>query len=101
MTRSDHAEEFGGVENVPRHVITMGIGTIMDAGMCLLLAFGKQKATVVAQTVEGPVTAMVPASILQMHEHATVLVDEEAASELRLADYYRHVFDQKPEWRKP
>jgi glucosamine-6-phosphate deaminase len=101
MTRADNAEEFGGVENVPRHVITMGIGTIMDSGMCLLLAFGKQKATAVAQAVEGPVSAMVPASILQMHEHTTVLVDEEAASELRLADYYRHVFDQKPKWQKP
>jgi len=100
-TRSDHAEEFGGVEHVPRHVITMGIGTIMDSSMCLLLAFGKEKATAVAQTVEGPVSAMVPASALQMHEHCTVLVDEEAASELRLADYYRHVFEQRPEWQRP
>ncbi len=100
-TRSDSVEEFGGVEHVPRHVITMGIGTIMDSGMCLLLAFGKEKATAVAQTVEGPVSAMVPASALQMHEHCTVLVDEEAASELRLADYYRHVFKQKPEWQRP
>lgn len=101
MTRSDNAEDFGGVESVPRHVITMGIGTIMDSAMCLLLAFGKQKAAAVAQTVEGPVSAMVPASVLQMHEHTTVLVDEEAASELRLADYYRHVFEQKPAWQRP
>jgi glucosamine-6-phosphate deaminase len=101
MTRSDNAEEFGGVENVPRHVITMGIGTIMDSGMCLLLAFGKRKAAAVAQAVEGPVSAMVPASVLQMHEHATVVADEGAASELRLADYYRHVFEQKPEWQRP
>ena len=101
LTRSDNAEEFGGVENVPRQVITMGIGTIMDSGMCLLLAFGKRKAAAVAQAVEGPVSAMAPASILQMHEHATVLVDEEAASELRLTDYYRQVFEQKSEWQRP
>jgi len=100
-TRLDNADEFGGVEHVPRHVVTMGIGTIMDSRVCLLLAFGKQKATAVAKAVEGPVSAMVPASALQMHEHATVLVDEEAASELRLADYYRHVFEQKPEWQRP
>jgi len=100
-TRADNAEEFGGMENVPRHVLTMGIGTILDSKACLLLATGKQKAAAVAMAVEGPVSAMVPASALQLHEHATVLVDEEAASELRLADYYRHVLEHKPEWQRP
>jgi len=100
-TRADNAEEFGGVENVPRHVLTMGIGTILDSKACLLLATGKQKAAAVAKAVEGPVSAMVPASALQMHEHVTVLVDQDAASELRLADYYRHVFEHKPEWQRP
>jgi glucosamine-6-phosphate deaminase len=78
----------------------MGIGTILDSRACLMLAFGNHKAAAIAAAVEGPVTAMVPASALQMHEHATVLVDEEAASELRLAEYYKYVFRQKPEWQK-
>jgi glucosamine-6-phosphate deaminase len=99
-TRRDNAAEFGGAEKVPRHVITMGIGTILDSRACLMLAFGNHKAAAIAAAVEGPVTAMVPASALQMHEHATVLVDEEAASELRLAEYYKYVFRQKPEWQK-
>jgi glucosamine-6-phosphate deaminase len=99
-TRADNAAEFGGVDRVPLHVITMGIGTILDSRACLMLAFGKHKATAVAAAVEGPVTAMVPASALQMHEHATVLLDEEAASELRLADYYEYVFQHKPEWQR-
>jgi glucosamine-6-phosphate deaminase len=99
-TRADNAGDFGGAEQVPKHVITMGIGTILESRACLLLAFGEHKAEAVAKAVEGPVSAMVPASALQMHEHATVLVDEEAASELCLADYYRHVFEQKPEWQR-
>lgn len=100
-TRVDNADQFGSVEDVPRHVVTMGIGTILDSKACLLLAFGKEKAAAIAKAVEGPVSAMVPASVLQMHEHATVLVDEDAAAELRLADYYRHVFEHKPAWQIP
>ncbi|MGO4432369.1 glucosamine-6-phosphate deaminase, partial [Paenarthrobacter sp. RAF9] len=49
--------------------------------------------------VEGPVAAICAASILQMHPHATILVDEAAASSLKLADYYRHTYDNKPEWQ--
>jgi len=99
-TRKDNAAFFGGEDKVPRHVITMGLGTIMDARVCILMAFGRKKATAVAQAVEGPVTAMVPASILQMHPAAIVLIDDEAASELKRADYYRWVYDHKPAWQK-
>lgn len=99
-TRKDNAAFFGGEENVPRHVITMGLGTIMDVRLCLLMAFGRKKAEAIARAVEGPVTAMVPASILQMHPAAIVLVDEEAASGLKRADYYRWVYDHKPDWQK-
>jgi len=98
-TRKDNAAFFGGEEKVPHHVITMGLGTIMEARMCLLLAFGKKKAPAIAQTVEGPITAMVPASILQLHPHAILILDEEAASELQRADYYRWVYDHKPAWQ--
>jgi glucosamine-6-phosphate deaminase len=100
QTRKDNAGFFGGEDKVPHHVITMGLGTIMDCRMCLLLAFGKKKARAVAQAVEGPVTAMVPASILQMHPRAIVLADENAASELQRAFYYRWVYDNKPDWQK-
>ncbi len=62
-------------EAVPRHVLTMGIGTIMEARRCLLVAFGARKASAVARMVEGPLTAMVPASMLQMHPCATIIVD--------------------------
>ena len=100
QTRQDNARFFGGEDKVPRHVITMGIGTIMEARQCLLLALGKHKARSVAQAVEGPVTSMNPASILQMHPVAKIVLDEAAASRLTRADYYRWVFRNKPDWQK-
>ncbi|MGA3266891.1 MAG: glucosamine-6-phosphate deaminase [Verrucomicrobiota bacterium] len=100
QTRRDNAGFFGGEEQVPHHVITMGIGTISEARHCLLLAFGKTKAHAVAAAVEGPLTAMNPASALQLHPQVTMCLDADAASELKLQDYYRWVYDQKPEWQK-
>jgi glucosamine-6-phosphate deaminase len=89
-----------GDDPLPRHVITMGIGTIRDARHCVLVATGAHKADAVARTVEGPVSAMVPASALQLHPQTTIIVDEEAASKLALRDYYRSVFANKPNWQK-
>lgn len=100
-TRVDNARFFGGPTAVPHHVITMGIGTIMEARQVALLAFGADKARAVAEAVEGPITAMNPASILQLHPVAKVVLDEPAATLLRKADYYRWVYDNKPDWQKP
>ena len=98
-TRRDNARSFA-TDEVPQHVITMGIGTIMDSRECLLLAFGEHKAGAVAATVEGPITASVPASVLQMHAAAKVIVDEAAAGRLQRADYYRSVYEGKPDWQR-
>ncbi len=89
---------FAAGEPVPRHVITMGIGTIMEARACLLLAFGQDKAAAVAAMVEGPVSALCPASALQMHPQVTVIVDEAAAQCLNHKEYYRYVYSHKPIW---
>ena len=100
QTREDNARFFDGdMDAVPTHVLTQGVGTILRARHLVLLAWGENKAAAVAATVEGPVTAMVPSSALQLHPHATVVVDEAAASQLRLADYYRHVYEGKPGWQ--
>ncbi|HPW17804.1 MAG TPA: glucosamine-6-phosphate deaminase [Candidatus Aminicenantes bacterium] len=99
-TRRSNAAGFGSEAAVPTHVITMGLGTIMESRLCLLLAFGKKKARAVAQTVEGPVTAMVPGSVLQMHPRAILVLDREAASELKMAEYYSWVYEHKPGWQK-
>lgn len=100
QTRVDNARFFGGdVEAVPQHVITQGVGTILSARHLVLVAWGAEKADAVARCVEGPVTAMVPASALQLHPHATVVVDEAAASNLTLAGYYRDTWEAKPAWQ--
>jgi glucosamine-6-phosphate deaminase len=78
----------------------MGVGTIMDARQCLLLATGEAKAEVVARMAEGPVTADVPASVLQMHPACTLVVDESAAAKLKRREYYRWVYDNKPQWQR-
>jgi glucosamine-6-phosphate deaminase len=100
QTRRDNARFFGGENKVPHHVITMGIGTIMEARQCLLLAFGAKKARAVAAAVEGPITAGNPASVLQMHPAAKACLDSKAASRLKRADYYRWVYENKPQWQR-
>ena len=101
-TRSDNARFFGGdAEAVPRHVVTQGIGTILEARHLVLIATGSGKAAAVASAVEGPVTAMVPASALQLHPRATVVVDRDAASQLSLIDYYLQVQRHRPPWQRP
>jgi len=99
-TRQDNARFFATEEEIPEHVITMGVGTIMEAREVVLLAFGAGKAEAVAAAVEGPITASVPASILQLHQKATILLDEEAAGNLRRAEYYRWVYANKPGWQE-
>ena len=85
---------------MPRRAITMGVGTILESKRCVMLATGKEKADIVAKAVEGPVTAMISASALQLHPKCTVIVDAAAASNLQHQDYYRWVFDNEPEWEE-
>lgn len=102
QTISDNARLFfGGDEaEVPKFAITMGVGSILAAKKLLLIATGPGKAAIVRAFVEGPVTASVTASALQMHPDATVVLDEAAASKLENIEYYRWVQSQKPEYEK-
>lgn len=100
QTRRDNARFFAGSAEVPHHVVTQGLGTIMEARHVVLVATGARKAPAVRDLVEGPVSAICPASVLQFHPHATILLDEAAASSLKLADYYRHTYDNKPRWQE-
>ncbi|GAB3604547.1 glucosamine-6-phosphate deaminase [Microbacterium aureliae] len=96
QTRRDNARFFDGdVDAVPMHCLTQGLGTIMRARHVVLVATGQAKAEAVHQMVEGAVSAMWPATILQHHPHATVLLDEAAASRLQLADYYRYTYEHR------
>jgi glucosamine-6-phosphate deaminase len=98
-TRGDNARFFAALDEVPRHVVTQGLATILSARHLVLIATGSGKAAPVAAAVEGPITAFCPASVLQLHPHATVVVDEAAAADLRLADYYREAYANKPDWQ--
>ena len=95
QTRRDNARFFDRPDDVPRHVITQGLGTIARAEHLVLTASGPGKAAAVAAGVEGPLTASCPASALQLHPHATVVVDEAAAARLERADYYRYTLAHK------
>ena len=98
-TRGDNARFFDTPEDVPRHVLTQGLGTIRRSRHLLLLATGEAKAGAVASAAEGPVSASCPASVLQLHRHATVLVDEAAATGLKLRGYYDEAWAGRPSWQ--
>lgn len=95
QTLNDNARFFDRPEEVPRYAITMGVGTILEARHCLLIASGESKAEPIAKAIEGPVTAAITASALQLHQKVTVLLDEAAASQLQLRSYYQWVHDNK------
>jgi glucosamine-6-phosphate deaminase len=90
-TIHDNAKYFGHEDRVPRLAVTVGVGTILESRRCMLLAIGPSKARAIRQTVEGPVTAQVTASALQLHREVIVLVDEDAAGRLRRRKYYSEV----------
>ncbi|TAH19385.1 MAG: glucosamine-6-phosphate deaminase [Cytophagales bacterium] len=82
LTRIDAASDFFGEENVPRTAITMGVGTILKSRRIILMAWGEGKAKMIKTTVEGQMTDSIPASFLQSHPNATVVLDEAASAEL-------------------
>jgi len=90
-TIQDNARFFGSEDQVPRLAVTMGVGTILESRRCLLLAIGAPKAAAIRSTIEGPVTAQVTASALQLHRDVVVIADEEAAGWLARREYYEEV----------
>ncbi|WP_084104986.1 glucosamine-6-phosphate deaminase [Demequina sp. NBRC 110056] len=99
QTRRDNARFFASLDEVPMHCVTQGLGTILRARHLVLLAFGEGKAAAVAAAVEGPVSASMPGSAIQLHPKVTVVLDPAAASALRHRDYYRWAQDNKPDWQ--
>ena len=81
-TRADNARFFRKGEHVPKYAITMGVGTILDARELIILASGTAKSDAIRMAVEGPLTAQCPASVVQLHRKAYVVVDKQAAAKL-------------------
>jgi len=100
VTIKQNSKYFDPPESMPKRAFTMGIGTILDAKRIVLLATGKKKAEIIAKAVEGPVTSMISATALQLHPKTTVIVDEDAASNLKEQEYYRWIFENEPEWEQ-
>jgi len=96
QTIDDNARFFKKREEVPIYAITMGVGTVLEAREIVLLANGKKKAEAIAAAVEGPVTSMITASALQLHPSTRVYLDEEAASQLKMREYFDWVQEKKP-----
>jgi glucosamine-6-phosphate deaminase len=92
-TLDDNAKFFGPGEESPCCAITMGIGTIMEARKILLLASGSPKADAIAKSIEGPITAAVSASALQLHPEVTFVIDDAAAAQLTQREYYLRVME--------
>jgi glucosamine-6-phosphate deaminase len=99
ITRRQNAAMFGGdPEKVPARALTMGVGTVLDARELLLVVTGRAKAEILARAVEGPITAMISASAIQLHPSCKVIADEDAARKLRGCEYYDWIFRNEPEW---
>lgn len=81
-TRQDNARFFNDISEVPTHAITMGIQNILEAKKIVLVAFGENKKDAIYGLVHGEISENLPASILQKHADATIIVDEEAAKRL-------------------
>lgn len=98
-TRAQNAAMFGGdPAAVPARALTMGVGTILEAREVLLVATGAAKAAMLARATEGPITASVSATALQLHPNCKVIVDEAAATALEGTEYYRFLYAHEPEW---
>ena len=89
-TIDDNSRFFESAADVPRFALTMGVGTILEARQCLLMASSAKKATVVAKAIEGPITSMITASALQLHPNTIAFLDNDAASALSQREYYEH-----------
>jgi glucosamine-6-phosphate deaminase len=100
QTRADNARFFAAPDEVPRHCLTQGLGTILDARHLVLLAFGEAKAAAIAGAVEGAVSSSLPASAIQLHPQVTVIVDDAAASQLAHAGYYRFAWENRLDFER-
>ncbi len=94
-TTNANSRFFNGDEFQPELALTMGIGTILEAKKILLLAFGEEKAQAVQRMIEGALSAYCPASALQLHPDAIIVLDKEAASRLEHSDFFIEVEEKQ------
>jgi glucosamine-6-phosphate deaminase len=98
ITIQENSTLFDNPDDMPKRAITMGVGTILEAKKILLLVTGDTKADILAKAVEGPITSMVSASAIQLHEKCLVVCSASSAANLEGVDYYNWIFENEPEW---
>jgi glucosamine-6-phosphate deaminase len=99
-TRRDNSRLFQrGIDDVPLHCLTQGVGTILEARHVVVLAFEQAKAKAIQQMIDGPVSSLWPCTALQLHPHVTAIVDTDAASRLQRLTYYQETYASKPSWQ--
>ncbi len=98
LTITQNSPMFDPPESMPKRAITMGVGTILEAEQIIMLVTGKEKAEILAQAVEGPISSMISATALQLHPNCTVITDEAASLNLQCRDYYNWIFNNEPKW---
>lgn len=82
LTRRDAGKDFPTMDDVPYRALTMGLGTILSARAIYLVAWGSHKAQIIKQTVEGEISSLIPASLLQKHNNTKFHIDQSAGEEL-------------------
>jgi len=99
VTVKENSSLFSEPDQMPRRAITMGVGTILEARQLLVVVTGDTKAEILAKAVEGPITSMVSATAIQLHEKCQVICSESASVKLQGKDYYNWIFANEPEWQ--
>lgn len=99
-TYQQNSPLFDNPADMPMRAITMGVGTVLDTKKVIMLVTGAEKADIIQKAIEGPVTSMISATALQMHNDCVVILDEEAAAKLENREYYDWVYQQEPKFAK-
>ena len=98
VTIAQNSPLFANPADMPKRGLSMGVGTILESKRIVMLVTGAEKADIIAKAIEGPVTSMISASALQMHNNAVVILDESAAAKLQGREYYDWIFQNEPHW---
>ena len=98
ITYQQNSPLFDNPKDMPMRAVTMGVGTILEARRLVFLATGAEKADIVSKAIEGPVTSMISATAMQLHENVVAILDKDAAAKLAHQDEYKWSFQRDPKW---
>ena len=99
ITYEQNGPLFDNPKDMPMRAVTMGVGTILEARRLVFLATGDEKANIVAAAIEGPITSMISATAMQLHDDVVCILDAAAAAKLKHQDEYKYAFQKDPKWK--